>query len=696
MKFSIVRIDKKKVLRLTTKDAEAFMERIKTDTKSEEIGGLRRHVANYGNSAGYEQRMPIARVFPSVELAKELNGNLKIVNFNGLVTLHVGGLMKHEDIKAVKEASRMMPMTFAAFEGADGRSVEVLVSVKPQNAKLLKDEHEMDQFCKVAYDVAFSVYSGVLPKPVERQTVSARSSFCMTLDPEPYVNAGHSALSIDFDAAPLLTSAPGQPVEEESQWSSDMKLYGEYELIYERAADEAFGETEGIIESQRQDAYMTELTRRLCEKGVPEEEAFLHIRNHHVYSRSWDEYTIRAIVSAVYAENRPKLGHADDAQTSRDMRRLIAFLKTRYVFRNNTVMGYVEYRPNNTWVVDWSPCDENAINGLTIEARLANLDVRDKDVRRYVHSNFIRPIDPTADYLWRIHDKWDGQTDHIGMLARTVPCDLPQWEQWFRKWFLYMVAQWRGLNRGFGNAIVPLLISKQGDGKSFFCQNLLPRELRWGYYPNLDLKEKRQTLQAMHNFLLINLDEFNQIPAKIQEGFLKNVIQLPSVKIKRPYGRHVEEFTRLASFIATTNEERVLADPTGNRRFICVRLTAPIDMTYKPNYEQLYSQAWQLLDQGEQYWFTAEELKAVMEHNRLFEMEPPAIQYFKEYFEATEDEDEGTWMTTTAIYQSLRKRVGAGLNVNGCSNFGRYLANMPKLGKRRGNKGREYLVIPRL
>ena len=722
MKFSIVRIDKKKALHLTTKDAGAFLERIKTDTKSEGIGGLRRHIATFGDSKGYEQRTPIARVFPAVELAKEPNGNLSIVNFNGLVVLHVGGLMKQEDVEAVKEASRMMPTTFAAFAGADGRSVEVLVSVCPKDGRQLKDEQEMDQFCKIAYDVAFNVYSGILLKPIERQPVSARYSFLMTLDAEPYVNTAHSSLTIEhsplaIDRLPLTIDHSSLGIDhgfasdgaalnvqssmfnvqssQDVQWNTDMTLYGDYELIYKRAAEEAFTETADVIESQWQEAYMTELARRLCEKGLPEEEAFLHIRNHHVYSRSYDEYTIRAIVSAVYGESRPKLVQADEAKSSRDMRRLIKFLMTRYVFRNNTVMGYVEYRPNNTWVQDWAPCDENAINGLTIEARLANLDVRDKDVRRYVHSNFVRKIDPTADYLWRIHDKWDGKTDHIGELARTVPCDFPQWEKWFRKWFLYMVAQWRGLSRDFGNAIVPLLISPQGDGKSFFCQNLLPRELRWGYYPNLDVSEKRQTLQAMHNFLLINLDEFNQISSKVQEGFLKNVIQLPSVKIKRPYGRHVEEFPRLASFIATTNEERVLADPTGNRRFICVRLTAPVDMSYKPNYEQLYSQAWQLLDQGEQYWFTPDEVKAVMEHNREFEMEPPAVQYFREYFDITDDEEQGTWMTVTAIYQSLRRQVGAGLQVNGSSNFGRYLTNMPGIRRRRAKKGREYLVIPK-
>jgi len=106
---------------------------------------------------------------------------------------------------------------------------------------------------------------------------------------------------------------------------------------------------------------------------------------------------------------------------------------------------------------------------------------------------------------------------------------------------------------------VPLLVSPQGDGKSTFCRQLLPKELRWGFIENLDIREKRQTLQAMHNFLLINIDEFNQLGAKVQEGFLKNIIQLPSIKIKPPYGRHVVDYPRMASFIATTNEQNVLS-----------------------------------------------------------------------------------------------------------------------------------------
>ena len=470
-----------------------------------------------------------------------------------------------------------------------------------------------------------------------------------------------------------------------------MNLYADYERMYERAVEKAYERTANLIEEEQYEAYLTQLSQELCKMGMPEEEAFLHIRNHHVYKKTYNEDTCRAIISAVYTEENQKL-QKDYSETRKETRRLIKFLTTRYVFRMNTVMGYTEYRPNNTWIQEWQPCDENAIYGMTIEARLANLDVKEHDIRRYVRSNMIRQTDPVDEYFMKVRDKWDGKTDHIAMLAQAVQCNIPQWEKWFRKWFLYMVAQWLGRVQDFGNSIVPLLISSQGDGKSTFCQNLLPKELRWGYLANLDVNEKKQTLQAMHNFLLINLDEFNQISPKIQEGFLKNVIQLPSVKIKRPYGKHVEDFKRMASFIATTNEVNVLSDSTGNRRFICVQLKAPINTKYKPNYEALYSQAYQLVMKGEQYWFNAEEIKEVIAHNRQYEIVPPAMMYFNEYYEVAPNETEGKWTSPTAIYDHLRKIAGASLKANGVSAFGKYLKNSPGLQQKRINKGIFYLV----
>ena len=689
MKLSIVRIDKKHVTHLTVKPIEWFLERIKTDTKAEDIGKFRQHIAHYGDTTIHEDNTPIAMIYPLVEMVKTENGNLEITAFNSLIWLHIQGLMTGEEIRAVKEASKILPTTFAAFTGADGKSVEILVSVAPKDIAVKpQTEEEIDTFCKAAYEVAFGAYSGVLPKAIERKTVTARSCFRMTLDEAPYYNP---------QVTPLMVQIIGDkhtPVDhtEPEQLEVDFRLYDDYELLYKQASQMAYDDTTDIPEPQWYDAYMTALAHRLCELNVPEEEAFTHIHNHHVYKQIYDSSRIRAIVSAVYSEEKPKRKREVE-MASVETRRLIEFLKTRYVFRYNEVMGYTEYRPNTTWVQDWMPCDEHVINGMTIEARIANLEAKDKDVRRYVHSNLIRKIDPIGNYLANCYDKWDGKTDHIAMLARCVPCQIPQWETWFKKWFLYMVAQWVMPQQEYGNSVVPLLISPQGDGKTTFCRMILPKQLRWGFLENLDVSEKRTTLQAMHNFLLINLDEFNAISPKLQEGFLKNIIQLPSVKIKRPYGKHVEEFKRYASFIATTNETNVLSDPTGSRRFICVSLTAPIHTDYKPNYEALYGQAYRMIMNKEmEWWFNTEEVQKIMAHNRQYQLTPPAVQYFNEYYEPALDETEGTWLSPTAIYNHLRQMAGASLKTNGVSAFGRYLWNMPELQHRRVGCSKQYLV----
>ena len=696
MKISIIRTDSKNVMHLSVKTAAWFFERIKTDTKAADVGRLRDFIARVGSDDNMPPSIPDIQVCPLVEMKKTDNGLLEVAACNGIVWLHVPGLMTAEEVDAVKEASKMLPTTFATFTGADGRSVELLVAVAWKNdPPLPRQEPDIDRFLQAAYDVAFKIYSGILPKPIERRAAKARSGFRMTLDAAPYYHPQATPLTVQ----PLTTASTDDTAQDEGEIrESDMSLYAVYEQMYRRAVAQARQATSNRPEAERYHAYITALSQNLCDMGIPEEEAFLHLRNHHVCKSGYREDEFRAIHEAVYAESRLEKQKEQEEQTADGMvsvetQRLISFLRSRYVFRLNTVMGYAEYRPNNTWIQDWSPCDETAINGMTLEARLANLDVRDKDVRRYVHSNKIRQSDPISDFIVKVADKWDGKTDHIAMLARCVPCDIPQWERWFKKWFVSMVAQWVKPQRDYGNAIVPLLISSQGDGKTTFCRMILPRELRWGFLENLEVSEKRATLQAMHNFLLINLDEFNQISPKLQQGFLKNVIQLPSVKIKRPYGHHVEEFRRYASFIATTNETNVLSDPTGSRRFICVRLTAPVNTDYKPNYEALYGQAYQLLmDNADDWWFHADEVAQIMEHNRQFQVTPTAMLYFNEHYEAATDENDGKWLSATTIYEELRKTAGAGLKANGVHVLGRYLRNMAGLQQRRIGTNRQYLV----
>ena len=377
--------------------------------------------------------------------------------------------------------------------------------------------------------------------------------------------------------------------------------------------------------------------------------------------------------------------------TADNIMNMMVFLRDRYDFRYNVLMKYTEYKTKGSWH-DFAPVDPRVQKRMTLDVQLADIRVSIKDVRNFLESDYIANYDPIDEYLFQCEGKWDGK-DHIRALARTVPTANPHWADWFYIWYLGMVDQWRGINhRLYGNSVAPLLISKQGFNKSTFCRRLIPQELQWGYTDNLVLSEKRQEYQAMAQTLLINLDEFNQISPQVQQGFLKNLIQLPNVKMKRPYGGHVEEFPRLASFIATSNMDDILTDPSGNRRFIGVELTGPIDVSVTPNYVQLFAQAMAAIRAGEKTYFDSVETALLMQSNRQFEMVPPIEQYFQMCFDLVEDESQGKYMSAAEIFDYLKKRIGSSLKIDSLMSFGRKLANIEGIKVKRFATGKRYLV----
>ena len=383
----------------------------------------------------------------------------------------------------------------------------------------------------------------------------------------------------------------------------------------------------------------------------------------------------------------------DGKELSDNIMRMIGFLCKKYDFRYNSVMKFTEYRPKDKDYWGYQPVDARVQKRMTLEVQLANIRVSIKDVRNYLESDLLSTYNPVEDFLFKCAGKWDGK-DYIRALARTVPTDNPYWEDWFYTWFLAMVNQWRSYShRKYGNSVAPLLISKQGYNKSTFCRSLVPPELQWGYNDNLVLSEKRQVLQAMCQALLLNLDEFNQISPQVQQGFLKNIIQLPSVKMKPPYGSHVQEFPRMASFIATSNMEDILSDPSGNRRFLGVELTGPIDVSQLPNYEQLYAQALAALQAGEKTYFDAEQTKLIMASNRKFEVISPVDQYFNLYFDLTDDAKQGEYLTAAEIFQELKSHIGSSVKLSNLISFGRKLSQMPSIHRKRFNDGMRYLVV---
>ena len=608
MKITITHRNNKNQLLVSTKSLERFLERIVNDDAKNTVANFREYVPWLTNGYdGYKNMATWMHVHPAAEFQKSENGLLKMKQNNGVLLLTFVNIKDDGGVDAVKQKVASLPSTLAAFMGADGISLHVLVKYALANGSLPDDEVEADRIYKQAFQTFAPLYQILVKATMQMPEPSIYSDFLFTQDASPYYRE---------DALPLVLN----------------------EVIHtiEKPVDNL---KDAIVDNSEEDV------------------------------------------------------DKDGKELSDNIMRMIGFLCKKYDFRYNSVMKFTEYRPKDKDYWGYQPVDARVQKRMTLEVQLANIRVSIKDVRNYLESDLLSTYNPVEDFLFKCAGKWDGK-DYIRALARTVPTDNPYWEDWFYTWFLAMVNQWRSYShRKYGNSVAPLLISKQGYNKSTFCRSLVPPELQWGYNDNLVLSEKRQVLQAMCQALLLNLDEFNQISPQVQQGFLKNIIQLPSVKMKPPYGSHVQEFPRMASFIATSNMEDILSDPSGNRRFLGVELTGPIDVSQLPNYEQLYAQALAALQAGEKTYFDAEQTKLIMASNRKFEVISPVDQYFNLYFDLTDDAKQGEYLTAAEIFQELKSHIGSSVKLSNLISFGRKLSQMPSIHRKRFNDGMRYLVV---
>jgi predicted P-loop ATPase len=334
------------------------------------------------------------------------------------------------------------------------------------------------------------------------------------------------------------------------------------------------------------------------------------------------------------------------------MRRMTDFLQRRFRLRRNSITGSAEYIEEGKYMFDWKPLTKEVINSMAIDAIDEGIAIWDKDIRRYLESTYVYEYDPIADYLDALPE-WDGH-DRVSELARRLPTGNAVWEKNFHTWMLALVAQWTGKNDMHGNTMVPLLIGKQGDAKSTFCRLLLPEELREYYTDRIDFTNRNDAERALSRYALINIDEFDSI-TKRQVAFLKHILQKTSIMNRKLYQSVIASQKRYSSFIATTNDPAPLTDPTGSRRYMCVRTSGVIDTETPIEYPQVYAQLRQELKEGKKCYFDREEESEIQRANEAFQDFDVLPDIFAHCYRKPKPDEKGIYMGVSQILHQLRK-----------------------------------------
>ena len=692
MKITLIRHDKESGKEmLTVCDAGVLMEKMKSETKAGYVTGLRTVLPELeGTHAMYEHIDKLPRIYPALEYARTKDGGRKMKQYNGLLQLEVKKLAGLGEADLVKRQAMLLPQTFAAFCGSSGKSVKIWVRFALPDGNLPKREQEAMLFHAHAYRLAVSCYQPLLPFPITLREPSLTQSCRMTLDEQPEYNPAAVSFCLEqpfsmrgeetfrqrrlAEKNPLLRMEPGY---ETSQT---------FVMLFESALDKAFRELENWRRGDDLQPLLVHLAEHCYKAGIPEEEVVRQVLIH--YHRQSDEQTVRTILHNLYQECKG-FGKKSALTPEQDTAlRLEEFMERRYEFRYNTVLNDLEFRQRDSIHFYFKTMDRRARNSIAINALKEGIRAWDRDVERYLTSDFVPLYNPVEEYLCGV-GRWDGK-DRIRALADLVPCNNPYWRELFYRWFLSMVAHWRGLDRQHGNSTSPLLVGAQGFRKSTYCRIILPPELRFGYTDSLDFKSKQDAERYLGRFMLVNLDEFDQINLN-QQGFLKHLLQKPVANLRKPYASSIQEVRRYASFIGTSNQMDLLTDPSGSRRFICIEVTAPIDTNVAINYRQLYAQAMHDIYKGERYWLDDKDEAILKQTNRDFEQVTPLEQLFSSYFQPAESEEAGEWLTAMEIFNYLQTKTRDRLSISKIACFGRSLRKLD-IPCKKSNRGTVYLL----
>ena len=359
-----------------------------------------------------------------------------------------------------------------------------------------------------------------------------------------------------------------------------------------------------------------------------------------------------------------------------------SFLDENYEFRRNVLSGKTEVRKLSDEADKWSILTEVILNSIVRKAKMEGFDDKSPrtDIVEFIGSDAVKDYDPIKDYLEHLPE-WNGQ-NHVAELFSRIPGLTSEQLSWCSTWLRSAVAHWTGMDMLHGNECVPILIGAQGCGKSTFAVRLLPPELREYFLDHINFSNKFDSDMALTHNLLVNIDEFaNMGPS--QQGKLKQILSRVKVNGRPIFGRSQEDRRRYASFLATTNDEHPLCDPTGSRRYLCLRVPKGmfIDNETPIDYQQLYAQVvYELQVQQIPYWFTNDEVTRIQEVNRPFFREMDLEGMVDSCFRVPEDEEQGRWMLGSEVIKTLqgyypmlqddlstKVKIGKVLKLMGCS-----------------------------
>lgn len=205
---------------------------------------------------------------------------------------------------------------------------------------------------------------------------------------------------------------------------------------------------------------------------------------------------------------------------------------------------------------------------------------------------------PVRQYLTGLD--WDN-TPRIGRVVVDIlgAADTPLHQAMVRNWFVSAVA--RAITPGCKVDTSLVLVGKQRARKSSFFA-VLGGE--WFADTHMNITDKDGLLQ-LHSAWIYEWAEIEGITTTRRADDVKRFASSASDTFREPFGRAVGIHRRSTVIVGTSNEEQLLTDPTGSRRFNIIRTADRVQYELAAEWrDQLWAEAVALHAAGVEWWLS--------------------------------------------------------------------------------------------
>ncbi|MBW4568054.1 MAG: DUF3854 domain-containing protein [Tolypothrix carrinoi HA7290-LM1] len=228
---------------------------------------------------------------------------------------------------------------------------------------------------------------------------------------------------------------------------------------------------------------------------------------------------------------------------------------------------------------------------------------------------------PVSDYLDGLAQQYPQPDLSIldNLASRYFGTDEPLHNLYLKKTLIAAVARIK--EPGCKHDEATILIGEQGIGKSTFWEKLFSKE--W-FTDELGDANEKDELMKLHRFWGLEWAEFETVYKRKDISSIKKFMTTKIDPIRTPYSRSFKEYPRQSVLVGTTNEQELLSDPTGSRRFWIIPATKriPIDQLESER-DQIWASAYALYRSGEKWYLNWEDSARQEEMNKDYQTEDP-------------------------------------------------------------------------